>query len=490
MLKQRALSATLWSGADLALRQALQFAVTVALARILTPADIGTVALLTLFTGIASVLMDGGFSAALIQRQDVDHVDESTVFWFNVGIGAILSLALCGAAPAIASFYGMPELKALTIVLASTVFIGAFGAVQTTLISKRVEFRTQLKISVLATLISGGAAVVLAWLGYGIWSLAARAVLMTSVSTSLLWVFNSWRPAWQFSMGSARRLFGFGGYHLASSLLDTIYGRFYTLLIGKLYGARELGFYSNADTTSLMLSGFPLTVLARVAFPMFSAAAQDKATMRRGMQLSIRGMMLINVPIMLGLAALAEPLVRALFGAQWAPAVPILRVLCLAGLLYPLHMINFHALMAQGHSRLVFRLELVKKSLGVAFAAIGAIYGVIGIAWSQVAFSVLCVAINARYTRRFIAYGASAQLRDFLPVVYVAAPMAGGLYAVDLVWQASPWAKLCILALLGALMYLTLVWVFRLDAVRDVAALVRRPLVANAEPSSPVEPSP
>jgi len=146
--------------------------------------------------------------------------------------------------------------------------------------------------------------------------------------------------------------------------------------------------------------------------------------------------------------------------------------------------------MAQGHSRLVFRLELVKKSLGVAFAAIGAIYGVIGIAWSQVAFSVLCVAINARYTRRFIAYGASAQLRDFLPVVYVAAPMAGGLYAVDLVWQASPWAKLCILALLGALMYLTLVWVFRLDAVRDVAALVRRPLVANAEPSSPVEPSP
>ena len=484
MLKQRALEATIWSGADIFLRQALQFGVTIVLARLLTPSDFGTIALLALFTGIAVVLMDGGFSAAIIQCQDVDHTDESTVFWFNLGIGTAVALGLCAVAPAIAWFYRMPVLKPLTFVLALTVFVGALGAIHSTLLSKRLDFRTQMKVGVLATIASGGTAVVMALKGYSVWALAMQAVVMTGVTTSLLWLFNPWRPEWLFSRASARKLFGFGGYHLASTLLEIIYSRLYTLLIGKLYGTRELGFYANADATKQMPGGFLTSVLARVAFPMFSAAAQDKAQLRRGMQLSIRGMMLLNVPMMLGIAAVAEPLVRVLFGAQWLLAVPILRVLCLAGVLYPLHAINLQVLLAQGHSRLMFRLEVIKKVLGVALIGAGAFYGVMGIAWSQVAFSVVAVAINTHYTRRFIDYGAASQMGDLVPIVCVASLMAAILYVIGVYWHPAPFIGLSVMSAGGALLFLGIAWLAGLDALNDVVALFRRANAGASESST------
>lgn len=474
MLKQRAFQATLWSGADIFLRQALQFTVTIALARLLTPSDFGTIALLALFIGIASALLDGGFSAALIQRQDVDHADESTVFWFNLGIGAVMALCLCAVAPAIASFYGVPVLRPLMVVMALVVFVSALGAIHSTLLAKRLDIRTQMKVGLLATIASGGTAAVMAWKGYGVWALAAQAVVMASVTTSLLWIFNPWRPAWLFSHISVRKLFGFGSYHLASILLEIIYGHLYTILIGKLYSTRELGLYNNAANTQQMPGTFLAGVLARVAFPMFSEAAHDKTKLRRGMQLSIRGMMLLHVPSILGIAALAEPLVRTLFGTQWLPAVPILRVLCLAGLWFPLHVINLHVLMAQGHSRLMFRLEVTKKILGVSLIAAGAFYGVMGIAWSQVVFSVVALAINSHYTRKFLDYGVAAQLRDYAPVLSIAIPMAAVVYAIDFYWHPSPLMGLAVLSLFGALLFFGLAWLFRLDALHDVALLFRR----------------
>ena len=341
-----------------------------------------------------------------------------------------------------------------------------------------------MKIGVIATIASGGTAIVMALQGYGVWALVAQGVVMNIVVTSLLWLFNPWRPAWLFSRASARKLSGFGGYHLASSLLEIIYSRLYTLLIGRLYGARELGFYNNADNTKQMPGGFLSSVLARVAFPMFSAAAHDKVKLRRGMQLSIRGMMLLNVPIMLGIAAVAEPLVRTLFGAQWLPAVPILRVLCVAGLLFPLHVVNLYVLMAQGHSHLMFRLEVTKKTLGVALIAAGTFYGVMGIAWSQVVFSVLALAINTHYTRKLLDYGVAEQLRDYAPVLCIAIPMTAAVYAIGLFWQPAPLIALAVLSIVGALLFFGLAWLVRLDALDDVAALFRRTQSGNIESPS------
>ncbi|MDR7097743.1 O-antigen/teichoic acid export membrane protein [Lysobacter niabensis] len=444
------------------------------LARLLAPSDFGLIAMLSLFIGLASVLMDGGFSAALIQRREIDEADKSTVFWFNLCTGGLLTLALFAAAPIIARIFDRPALVPLTRAMAFLCLLSSTGAIHSTLLIRDLNFRTQAKAGAIAALVSAGVAIILASRGYGVWALVAQALLMAAALSALLWALNPWRPSLTFNLASLRKLLGFGGYHLGSSLLEMAYSRLYTLFVGRSFGASELGYYANADNTRMIPGNFLAGVISRVALPMFSAAAQEPLTLRRGMQLSIRGMMLINAPVMLGLAVLAEPVITVLFGRQWLPAVPIFRVLCLAGVLYPLNAINLHALMAQGHAGLMFRLEVTKKMLGIAFLVVGAWYGVMGVAWSQVAFSIVALCINAHYSAKLLDFGAFSQFREFAPSTIAAALVAVGVQTVCWVWMATPFMKLVVLGGAGALVYLAVISLARLDALEDVAALFWR----------------
>ncbi len=478
-LKSRALSATLWSAADILMRQGLQFGISIALARLLSPEEFGTIALLYLFTGIASAFVDSGFSSALIHRQDITHTDESTVFWFNLATGFLVALSLWAAAPLIASFFVLPVLLPLTGLLALNIFLSALGSIHGTLLTKHLNFRVQMKIGVFASLISGAIAITMACYGFGVWALAAQTLVATSLTTLLLWCLNQWRPALVFSKKSVCELFGFGGYMLASSLLDIIYNRAYTVLIGHFFGVRELGFYNRADGTKQLPVGVLTGILARVAFPIFSASAQDKAQLRRGVQLALRGMMLINVPMMLGIAATAEPVVLTLFGVKWLPTVPFLQVLSLGAVLWPLHIINLNVLKAQGHSHLFFRLEVVKKLLGTALLVAGTFYGAMGIAWSQVIFGVLAFIINTYYSQKFLGYGILSQTRDFLAILIISIFMALSVYwastqAYLLPLPILPSVQLMLLIALGLIIFIGLAFLFRLTALRDAISLVQR----------------
>lgn len=473
MLKQKAKSAVLWSGADILLRQGLQFGISIALARMLSPEEFGTIALLYLFTGIASAFVDSGFSAALVQRQDVTQTDESTVFWFNLVMALIVALALAASAPAIAGFFDRAILVTLTQILALNIFISALGSVHGTLLNKRLEFKIQMKIGAVTTVISGVVAVVMAWNGYGVWALAAQTVTASLVTTFFLWFLSSWRPKWVFSFDSVKKLFGFGGYMLASGLLDIAYNRVYTILIGKFYGVQELGFYNRADSTKQLPVGVLSGIMSRVAFPIFSAAAHDVVQLRRGVRLALRSMMLLNIPMMLGLAAVAEPLTLVLFGEKWLTAVPIMQVLCIGGIFWPLHVINLNVLMAQGYSHLFFRLEVVKKTIGSILLIGGTFYGVMGIAWSQVVFGLLAFFINAHYSRKHINYGSVDQLRDFLPVFGLATIMAGLTFWIGYAWEGDFIALQLITQIVaGGVIFLILGLGTRLTALADAAQIL------------------
>ena len=472
MLKRKALFAAYWSSAEVILRQGLQFGLSVVLARLLTPHEFGTIALLYLLAGIAGAIVDSGLSAALIQRRDVTKVDESSVFWFNLTVGAVIALGLMAAAPVIASFFDQAILVPLTAVLALTLLVGAIGSIHSALLTKQLEFRTQLKVSTFATALSGLVAIVLAWRGFGVWALAAQSLVATTTTTVSLWLFHRWRPDRVFSVVSVRKLFGFGGYMLIATLLDVAYRRLYTLLVGKLYGVGDLGLFGRAESVKQVPADL-VGGLARVALPAFVEAVHDKDQLHRGVRLALRSTMLINVPMMLGLAALAEPLVLTVFGPAWLPSAPILEILCLGGLLWPAQVINVNILMAQGHSHPLLRLEVVKKTLGMMLLAIGALHGVTGIAWSQVAFSLLAFFMNSSYTKRYLGYGPIAQIRDFLPTILVSAPMAAIVsLANGLLWLA-PALKLSCLVLLGASIFVGFSWVFRLVALQDAVALLR-----------------
>lgn len=475
MLKRRALAATVWGGGDIVLRQGLQFVTTMALARMLTPADFGVVAMLALYISIAMVLMDGGFSAALIQSRNVDHADESTMFWCNVGIGVVMTLGLFMAGPPIADFYDAPVLAPLARVISPLFVLSSLGVIHSTLLTRQLDFRTQAKAGTVAACLSGVVAIMLGLHGYGVWALVAHALVMVGTMSAMLWLLHPWRPAWVFSGASFRKLMGFGGFHLGSSLLEAAYSKLYTLLVGRIFGARELGFYANAESIRQLPGGFIGSLVARVALPMFSEAAHDPQLLRRGIQLSIRGAMLINAPLMLGIAALADPVTVLLFGVKWLPAAAILQVLCLAGLLYPIHVINLQALMAQGHANLMFRLELIKKGMGVILILVGASYGIMGVAWSQVVFSLVVMAVNTHYTKRWLDFGAWSQLREIAPPVSVAGLVAGAAHFWSQAWTASASMQIAVIGSAGAMAYLSVMAIARIDAMQDVMQLVFPP---------------
>jgi teichuronic acid exporter len=470
-LTQKSLSAVLWSAVDIFLRQGLSFTVSVALARLLSPEQFGTIGLLYLFTGIAGVFVDSGFSAALIQRQDITHADESSVFWFNLGMGLLVAVLLWTLAPLIARFYNLPVLTPLTAVLALNVFLIALGSIHCALLSKRLDFKTQMKIGAIATVLSGAVAIVLAAKGFGVWALAAQTLVATGTTTLLLWKFTRWRPALVFDLESARRLFGFGGYIFAAGLLHVMYSQLYSLLIGKIYGVRDLGFYDRADSTKQLPVEALTGVLTSVAFPIFSAAADDKVKLLRGMHLAIRGIMFVNIPMMLGFAVVAEPLILILFGERWLPAVSIFQILCLGAIFWPLHVINLNVLLAQGHSNLYFRLEIINKVLGCVFLLVGSFFGVIGIAWGQVVFCFFAFVINAHYTQRHLSYGFVAQVRDFIPTLSISLIMAGIIIFIDREIHLFPIRKLIILLLVGSSIFLSLGYAFQLTVLSEIKSL-------------------
>lgn len=448
---------------DVFMRQGLKFLVSILLARLLSPEEFGLVAMLYLFTGIADIFIDSGLSAALIQRQDITHADESTVFFFNLGVGLLVALELCLAAPWIAAFFEQPVLRSLTYAMALNLFVSAFGNIQYTVLNKALDFKLLMKIGFVASLLSGILAVVLAWQGFGVWSLAIQILASTLITVVLLWLWHPWRPQWIFDLAALRSLFRFGGFMFFSGLLHTLYIRSYSVFIGKLFSAQELGYYTRADNIQLLPASVLTTVLNRVAFPVFSAAAADKARLARGMRKVLRMIMLFNIPIMLGLVVVAEPLVITLIGEKWLPSVPILQVLCLAGLTLPLQVINLSALMAQGRSNLFFRVEILKKFIGVIAIVWASFYGVLAIAWSQVAVNLLYFLIDAYYTGVFLGYPAWKQARDLLPYLVISGFMALVVWSIHCYSILSPSAQLGLMIGVGATVYVLTCCLFRLE---------------------------
>jgi teichuronic acid exporter len=456
------------------MRKGLQFFVSILLARLLMPEDFGVIAMLYVFISLAGVFIDSGFSSALIQRQGITHTDESTVFFFNLCMAAFASFTLCLFAPWIAGFFGLPVLQSLTYVMALNLLIGAFGSIHNTLLNKALDFKTIAKVGVVASSVSGLFAIAMAWWGFGVWSLALQTLLSSLISVAFLWRWHQWRPRWEFSLVSLRSLFRFGGYMMLSGVLDTLYTQLYAVLIGKLFSARELGYYARADSTQQLPVAVLTSVLNRVAFPIFSEAAVDPARLKMGVRKILVTIMLLNIPVMLGLAVLAEQLIVTLFGVKWLPSVPFLQVLCLGGVIWPLHVINLNALMAQGRSDLFFRIEMIKKAVGLPLIVLASWHSVLAIAWIVVLQGVFAFFINAHYSRVLLGYGAWQQLRDTLPYFGVGLTMALSIWWGSQVMDLSPVVELAVLSVAGAVLYFVSCHFLRLAAFKEIVEIAKR----------------
>lgn len=474
MEKSKARSAVLWSSLDVLVRYGLTFIILTLLARLLTPEDFGTIALISLFIGLAKLFIDAGFSQALIQKQETTLEEESTVFWFNLCAAFFVLIMLFSISVQIAEFFALPILSQLTQFMAVNLLLSALGTIHVTLLTKQLDFKTPMKTGLLATLISGCIAIYLAWNGYGVWALVVQTIVGTLVNTLLLWYLCPWRPLYYFNIKALRKLLDFGGWLFVSSLLDTIYQRGYVLLIGKFYGTYNLGIYNNANYIQQMPTGVISSILFRITFPLFSSISHDKEQLRTKVRQVIRSVMLVSTPVMVGLATVADLFIPMLFGEQWLTTIPILQVLCLIAIIHPLQIINLQALKAQGHSRIFFKIEVIKKIFGTTLLLIGSFFGIIGIAWGRVASSIIALAINSYYTKKLLNYGACEQLKDCLPSITISIIMGLVLASIELNFIHNNSGEFFILIIAGVIFYITINFIFNNRACKEFFNFIRR----------------
>jgi len=409
-LKKQALHGAFWSFTERFGQQGIQFVVSIIIARLLEPRDFGILGMLALFMALAQSVIDSGFGQALIQKQDADHTDESTIFWFNLMTGVAMAGILFMAAPWIAAFYDTPLLQPITRVFCLNLVINSFSIVQNALLMKELAFKQRMIPVLSSILVSGVVGVTLAWMGFGVWSLVLQGLVGNIVRTAGLWMVHSWRPSFSFSRDSFRTLWGFGSKMLYSGLLNTFFQNIYLVIIGKLYSAGQLGFYERSKKLMMLSSQSLSQVVSQVSFPILSKMQGDAVRMRHGFTKALQITILAVVPMMVGLGIVAPDFIRVLLGEKWMPCVPYLQIMCVSYAIYPLHLLNVHVVLALGRSDLFFKLEVMKKALTIISILVTYRYGVCGLLWGQVVGSYVCLLINAHYVQRLLGYGLVAQL--------------------------------------------------------------------------------
>lgn len=391
------------------------FVVGLILARLLSPTDYGIVGLITVFLAVSQAIMDSGLSSALIRKKNCTEIDYNTMFYTNIVFGLITFIGLYFASGPISRFYDKPELSLLTKIMAINLIINSFGLIERTILTKNLNFRTQAKISVLSSLFGGVVAIVFAYYGFGYWSLAVKTLLENFGRVVLYRYHSSWKPKLQYSIESFKDMFGFGVKLLASSLINTIYNNIYKVVIGKSFSITELGFYSRAEQFNNLPSTNITSAVQRVSYPVLASMSDNQERFRAGYRKMIKLTCYLTSLAMFGLMICSKEVVLLLIGQKWAPSIPFLQVMCIAGTFYPLHSLNLSMMNAMNRSDLQLRVEIYKKFLVVPIIIVCIRYSLIALVWGMVFNSFLAFFVNSMYSARLINYSSIRQLWDIIP---------------------------------------------------------------------------
>ncbi|WP_346856188.1 lipopolysaccharide biosynthesis protein [uncultured Draconibacterium sp.] len=450
-LKQKTIGGLFWSFIDNFAKLGIQFIVGIILARILSPREFGLIGMLTIFIAISQTIVESGFSTALIRKRECSLADYSTVFYFNLLVSAALYIFLFFSSGLIGRFFEEPELENMLKVFGIILIINALGIIQQTIFSKEINFKVQTYVTLVASVGSGVLAITTALMGLGVWSLVILNLSRACLNTLFLWIWSVWRPIRIFSKESFFELFGFGSKLLISALIETIYQNVYYLIIGKYFSAMELGFYTRADQFRNLPSKNIMGVIQRVSYPVLSSIQDEKERLKSNYKKLIRSTMFITFVMMLGMAAIAKPMVIALVGEKWLPSVPYLQLLCFVGMFYPLQALNLNMLNVKGRSDLFLRLEIIKKIIAIPVILVGIFIGIKAMIIGMIINSVFAYGLNSFYSGKLIGYSTKQQIIDILPSFLFSSLMAIIVFMVGTFIPYSNWIILIAQLGLGAL---------------------------------------
>lgn len=457
-LKSKIFSSLIWKFLERGGTQGIQFILQLFLARLLTPKDYGTVALITVFIAISTVFVQSGFNTALIQKKDIDEEDISSVFYVSLFIATIMYIILWIFAPTIATFYKILELTSIVRVMGLVLFLNTFNSIQNAIVSRSMEFKRLFYSSLGAVIISGVLGIVLAYKRFGAWALVYQQLMNQFSICIILWFTVKWRPKLLFSIKKVKRLFSFGGKLLCSSLIDTIYRELVNLIVGKVYSPAMLGYYNRGDQfPKVIVSNFNGSIQS-VIFPALASVQHDKVRVKEIMRRAIMMSSYIVFPAMVGLIVISEPMIRLVLTEKWLLCVPYLRIFCLSYALWPIHTANLQAINAIGRSDIFLKLEIIKKIIGVSIIIVTSRYSPYIMAIGTIFSGIISSFINSYPNKKLLNYSYLEQMKDIISSLFISIIMGIITYSVQLL-KYNDILTLLLQMILGGIGYIMLSYI-------------------------------
>ena len=473
-LKQKTIYGVAWSFVEAVFLKGLSFVAMVFLARWLGPIDFGLMGMIAVFIGIGTSLVNSGMTSSIIRTKNAGDADFTTVFYMNMGMSLLVYAIMYYLAPYIAAFYGQEVLIDIIRVYSLVFIISAFSAVQLAILNKEMRFKRIMLLNAPSIIIGVSVGLFLGYNNYGVWSIISMYMTSQIILSLLLWITGSWKPSLNFSKEKLKYHYNFGYKIMLSGLLDTVFKNSYQIIIGKFFPVQTLGHYERAkrfnDYPSVTITG----ILDKVTYPMLAQLQDDPPRLSQIYRRLLRMAFFIIAPLMLGLAAMAEPLFDMVLGPEWALAVPYFQILSLAAILHPIHAFNVNVLKVYGRSDLFLKLEVFKKSFLTLALIIGFQFGVIGLVWSSVFTSIISLAINMYYSSKLIDYSTKRQFLDMLPILTIAGfTFLLMYYSMKLFDQNSNIFQLFFASFVGVVFYISIHTFRKKSPLYDLLTIIK-----------------
>lgn len=473
-IKQKTVTSIIWTFTDTFIVKGLTFITMLLIARWIGPTEFGLIGMMALFRAIGISLIDSGLSASIIRTPKTCDKDYSTVFYLNVIMSIIIYSLLYMCAPYIADFYNQNVLTLLVRVYCLSFLVSALSSIQISILTKEMKFKKLTYLNAPSVIIGSGVGLLLGYYGYGVWSVIVMYLVTQILYTILLWITSSWKPSFTFSTEKLKEHLNFGYKLTLSGLLDVSYKNVYNILIGKFFPINMLGYFERAkqlnDYPALTITG----VVSKVSYPLLSNIQDDKERLSKVYKQLLRVSFFIISPVMLGAAALADPLFDIILGKEWIEAVPYFRILSLGAILYPIHAFNINVLKVYGRSDIFLKLEVIKKIVALICVFIGFQFGILGLVWSSVIASFFSLFINTYYSSRMINYSFLNQMKDLFPIFLSALFLFVCMYYIQLqMISYSNIIKLVIVSLIGAFVYGSIHYFSKSDTLQQLLSLLK-----------------
>ena len=455
-LKQKTGFALFWSFIDKGGQQLLQLAFGIVLARILLKSDFGTFALLAIFTAIANILQESGFSSALVRKENPDKADFASVFYFNTGISLLMYCVLFIFAPLIGDFYNNPLLAPLARITFLSFIFNAFGIVQNVILMRRMDFKTNTKSTLISSLTAGGVAIALALHGYGVWALATQLVLQSLIRSLLLWLFVRWSPQAPFSFRSIRNMASYSSKLLATSVMNQFCANLYANVIGKVFSDSQTGIYSQANKFSIIPQSVISDGIKAATFPALAKIKEDLLYVKKAYRKSVRITAFISFPAALLTIITAKPVILLLITEEWAEVIPLLRIFAVGGAFFPLYNLISTLLQAIGKSGLILRLETFRNILAVTILCFTAQMGVTEIVVGFSLVNIIIFFVGTLVAGRHISYKVVEMIKDITPYLLISFACFAPFGLIESIGISNLWLLFFVPVVTGTAIYLAI----------------------------------